>query len=181
MSKTRGQAPGIGKGKGLIRSLNRRGSRSRKMQPVEAATGRLSEPSACERCGAIFARRRWRREPRATHTLLARVSWTVCPACEQVRKQEYFGRVLIRGTPPEGEIALRRRIRNIVRYAQFTQPARRIVSIEREGDVLEVLTTSQKLAHRIVHELKKVFRGRASYRWADDRSLIATWQPGTPG
>jgi hypothetical protein len=38
------------------------------------------------------------------------------------------------------------------------------------------LTTSQKLAHRIVHELKKAFRGRATYAWSDDGTLFATWQ-----
>ena len=43
--------------------------------------------------------------------------------------------------------------------------------------MLEVLTTSQKLAHRIVHELRKAFRGRAYYIWsADDGSLLATWE-----
>jgi hypothetical protein len=43
--------------------------------------------------------------------------------------------------------------------------------------VLEVLTTSQKLAHRITHELKKTFGGRASYKWSDsDGALFATWQ-----
>jgi hypothetical protein len=42
--------------------------------------------------------------------------------------------------------------------------------------VLEVLTTSQKLAHRIVHELRKAFRGRARYAWSADGSLLATWE-----
>ena len=61
--------------------------------------------------------------------------------------------------------------------ARFTQPERRLVSAERHGSVLEVLTTSQKLAHRIVHELKKAFRGRARYAWsAADGSLLATWE-----
>jgi hypothetical protein len=44
----------------------------------------------------------------------------------------------------------------------------------RDG-VLEVVTTSQKLAHRIVHELKKAFRGRTTYAWSDDGTLHATW------
>jgi hypothetical protein len=50
------------------------------------------------------------------------------------------------------------------------------VSVERRGQVVEVLTTSQKLVHRIVHELKKTFGGRTSYVWSDDRTLLATWQ-----
>ena len=60
-----------------------------------------------------------------------------------------------------------------------TQPERRIVSIdtiESDGDALEVLTTSQKLTHRIAHELKKALGGRTSYSWSDDGTLFATWE-----
>jgi hypothetical protein len=76
----------------------------------------------------------------------------------------------------ENQPQIRRRIANIDARARFTQPQRRVVSAESDADVVEVLTTSQKLAHRIVHELKKAFRGRASYKWSDDGSLFAVWQ-----
>jgi NMD protein affecting ribosome stability and mRNA decay len=101
----------------------------------------------------------------------------VCPACQQKGRKEYFGRVLIRDAAAANEDAIRRRIQNVATRAGFTQPERQIVSIERRGDILDVLTTSQKLAHRIVHELKKAFGGRTSYVWSDDRTLLATWQP----
>jgi hypothetical protein len=40
-----------------------------------------------------------------------------------------------------------------------------------------VLTTSQKLAHRIARELQKAFGGRARYTWSDqDGALTAIWQ-----
>ena len=75
------------------------------------------------------------------------------------------------------EDAIRKRIRNVSSRARFTQPQRRVVSVARSGPVLEGVTTSQKLAHRIVHELRKAFRGRATYAWsADDGSLLATWE-----
>jgi hypothetical protein len=67
---------------------------------------------------------------------------------------------------------------NVARHGLKTQPERRIVSIDAiksDGDALEVLTTSQKLTHRIAHELKKVFGGRTSYNWSDDGTLYATW------
>ena len=75
------------------------------------------------------------------------------------------------------EDGIRRRIRNVAARAAFTQPERQVVSVESRGKVLDVLTTSQKLAHRIAHELKKAFGGRTSYVWSDDRTLLATWQP----
>jgi hypothetical protein len=34
-----------------------------------------------------------------------------------------------------------------------------------------------KLAHRLVHELKKVLGGKANYGWSNDGSLFATWTP----
>jgi hypothetical protein len=75
------------------------------------------------------------------------------------------------------EDVIRRRISNVAARAHFTQPQRRVVSAERTGSVLEVLTTSQKLAHRIVHELRKAFRGSARYAWsAADGGLVATWE-----
>jgi len=163
--------------KGLIRSLTRGFTKTGKTKPVEARRGRLREPSACERCGAVYSRRVWHRGVQVSHALLGRAQWVICPACEQTRDQEYFGRVLIRGDAARArEDLVRRRIANVAARAAFTQPERRLVSIERQGDVLEVLTTSQKLAHRIVHELKKLLGGHATYTWSDDRSLLATWE-----
>jgi len=75
------------------------------------------------------------------------------------------------------EDLIRRRIENVGARAAATQPERRVVSVEWVGGDLEVLTTSQKLAHRLVHELKKVLGGKATYEWSDDGSLFATWKP----
>ena len=167
----------VEKGKGLIRSVNRRGTRDEKTHSGEAHSGRLREPSACERCGAVFRRRTWRRDDHVTLAMLDRADWTVCPACEQIRNTEGQGRILVSGRfAVAHEPDIRARIRNVAARAAFTQPQRRVVAVERQGDVLEVLTTSQKLAHRIVHELKKVFRGSTKYHWSDDGTLLATWQ-----
>lgn len=92
-----------------------------------------------------------------------------------------MGRVTIDGDRVRSEAtALRRRIANVAARAEHTQVERRVVSVERAPDgKLVVLTTSQKLAHRIVHELKKAFGGRATYRWSDDGSLEAKLAMGT--
>jgi NMD protein affecting ribosome stability and mRNA decay len=169
--------------RGLIRELSRRGSRSDRSPPVARKTAslkpstRLVEPAACERCGAVFVRKTWRRDHRVTDGLLARATWTRCPACAQAGSGAYFGRVLIRGTYAAAhETEIRGRIRNVEARARFTQPERRVVSSDRERDVLEILTTSQKLAHRIARELKKAFRGRTTYTWSDDGTLLAVWE-----
>ncbi len=166
----------VPKSKGLIRSLVRGFARTKKRHPAEAGAGRLAEPAICERCGAVFSRRAWRRDRRITGALLARAAWVRCPACVQTAASLGFGRVVIRGAYALAhEPAIRRRIANVAARAARTQPERRLSSIERRDDRIEVITTSQKLAHRIVHELKKAFRGRATYAWSDDGTLFATW------
>ena len=164
-------------GKGLIRSLTRGFARTKKRRAVEAATGRPAEPSICESCGAVFSGRLWRRDRKVTGGLLERAKWVRCPACAQTAGEVGFGRIVIRGTfALVNEGSIRRRIANVASLAARRQPQRRISVIDRHDDLIEVITTSQKLAHRIVHELKKVFRGRASYVWSDDGTLFATWE-----
>jgi hypothetical protein len=165
------------KGKALIRAANRSATMSKKRAPAERSSGRLAEPIVCEGCGAMFSRRIWRRHHKVSTALLGRAAWRQCPACKQIRGAEYWGRVIVRGAfAIANEPAIRQRIRNVVARAQFYQPERRLVSADREDAALEVLTTSQKLAHRIVRELRKAFRGRTTYKWSDDGSLFAVWE-----
>jgi len=164
------------KGKGLIRSLARGFARTGQKRAVEAATGHGREPAVCTRCGAIFIRRAWRRERRLSLALFERARWITCPGCAQARTRTGFGRVLVRGAFARAhEDDIRCRIANVAARARRTQPQRQLASIDRSGDALEIITTSQKLAHRIVRELKKLFRGRVTYAWSDDGTLFATW------
>jgi hypothetical protein len=155
---------------------DRRGTRSSKAPQVDAKLPPYQDPSVCEVCTAVYTRRTWRDRP-ITHALLAKAAWTRCPACRQKKSGIAFGRVIARGQLDARRLsAIERRIRNVAERASFTQPERQIVSMERVDGQLDVLTTSEKLAHRIVHELKKAFGGRARYAWApEDGTLLATW------
>ncbi|HUO06271.1 MAG TPA: hypothetical protein VMU16_13825 [Candidatus Binataceae bacterium] len=167
--------------KGLIRSLNRRGSSSDKSPPVAKKLAPPKEPTVCDRCGAVYTRKTWRQSHRITGDFLKAVNWGVCPACQQARDTEYYGRLILKGAgdiPANTLDAIRRRINNVAARASYTQPERRVVSVDAARGDIEVLTTSQKLAHRIAHEIVKAFGGSAKYTWShDDRSLFATWRP----
>jgi len=165
-------------GKALIRSLNRRGSKSDKSPPVARKAPALADPTICDRCGAVYSRKTWRQGRNLSGVLIARAKWSTCPGCTQASQAEYYGRLLLRGAGIAADIeGIRARIRNVANRAAATQPERRIVSQEWDGATMEVLTTSQKLAHRIAHELEKAFGGKATYSWSDDDgSLFATWQ-----
>jgi hypothetical protein len=154
-----------------------RGSRSGKVVPSAKGGHVFADPTACERCGAVFTRKTWRRrglDPELFH----RAAWDVCPACRQEADGEFYGRVVVEGTlPPEKLEEVERRIHGVAARAEFTQPERRVIDVRVTAGTLEVLTTSQKLAHRLARELEKAFGGRTHYAWSDrDGRLVATWQ-----
>ncbi len=164
--------------KGVTRSMDRRGTRYDMSPPVAQKLRTPEDPSVCDVCGSIYTAKTWRRNRPLPAKLINAAAWTICPACKQAKSGEYFGRVLVRGSKAISNLdAIRSRIANVQRRAEFTQPERRIVSSNWDGATLEVLTTSQKLAHRIARELQKAFGGRARYTWSEqDGALTAIWQ-----
>lgn len=166
-------------GQGRLRPAVRRGVETRKLVPAARRAAPVAEPTVCERCGVVYRRKTWRGGDRAVRTSLSGVTWHVCPACRQAREGEYLGRVSIAGPIAlRREREIRRRIRNVDARARFTQPERRVLAVMRSGPALEVLTTSQKLAHRIARELRKAYGGSTRFEWADrDGVLRAWWSP----
>ena len=163
--------------KDRARTLAERRTRSHQT-PVAHAPASAPDLTCCDRCGLIFSRKTWRRaRTRTARAFLTRPRWGVCPACRQAETGEAFGRVLLEGDLTSAqEQELRRRIRNVCQRAAFTQPERRLLQVKRTGSALEVLTTSQKLAHRIAREVEKAFGGSVSYAWSDgDGRLLARW------
>ena len=160
--------------KGLIRSMNRRGSQSDKTPPV-ARRQKFSDPSICDRCGAVYSGKSWRLGRRLPAEAMDKARWVKCPGCAQAAAGEYHGRVQIAVGERTSREAILARIANVERRALITQPERRIVATNWDGKTLEVLTTSQKLAHRIAREVEKAFGADAHFSWSDeDGTLLAT-------
>ena len=143
------------KGKGLIRSLDRKGTGFDKSPPVARRGGTFRDPSICERCGAIYERKSWRRAGLITSDKLSGAAWVVCPACAEAKSGIAYGKVLVSGDFAREHLdQIRRRIANVDSRARANQPERRILSADWNGKTLEILTTSQKLAHRIARSLR---------------------------
>lgn len=165
------------------RGGGQKGVRSQKGPRVAAKVRAPKDPTLCDKCGALYTRKQWRGGVRLSRPLLEKVSWGMCPACDQTAKGVGYGQVLLTGAfVGENLDAIRRRIDNVAARASHTQNQRRLVSLDDTEGGLEVITSSQKLAHRIARELEKTFGGRTSYAWADDDgSLFATWTRGRKG
>ena len=166
-------------GKGLIRAVERAGSKDDRGPTAAHKDAAVRDQTVCKSCGVVFARKTWRRSAARLQAATQQgvVSGT-CPACRLVAEGRAFGRVVIEGSYVPGHLEeLIRRIRNVAARAEFTQPERRLVEVVSRESRLEVLTTSQKLAHRLARELAKAFHGAVSYNWSDrDGSLLAVWR-----
>jgi len=170
--------------RGRQRGLDHRGVRADKSPPVSGEYS-YPDPAVCAGCGAVYTRKTWRSaDPRRLEAFLEGAQRVSCPACRQVGAGRAYGRVLLQGEwLGEHTEEVRRRIVAVEARARHTQPERRLVAIVPRGKGLELTTTSQKLAHRVTHELQKAFGGSATYAWSDrDGSLRATWSsPRLPG
>jgi len=162
---------------GRQRALDHRGTRADK-SPAVALDRVYASGTVCGGCGAVYSRKTWRRSgERPAAALAPGVKRFLCPACRQTGEGRAYGRVVLRGAWLQNhEDEVRRRIANVEARARHTQPERRVIEIARAKQGLEIMSTSQKLAHRLVREIEKAFGGRSSYRWsANDGSLTATW------
>jgi hypothetical protein len=164
------------------KGLDRRGARAQKAAPfVRARTRPPHDPTFCLECGAVYRRKVWRQLPfpKVDALFLShRPEFAACPSCALAKTGRPLGRIRLRGGfVAVHEDELRRRIANVAARAAYTQPERRLLGVAPTADGLEVTVTSQKLAHRIAHELEKAFRGDAAYSWSDrDGALAARWE-----
>jgi hypothetical protein len=173
------QRTGATRSRTTPRVIDHRGVRSHKLPADSLEPTTLPDPTVCPSCNAVYSHKTWRAAAeRSKDVPFAGAPRALCPACRRTQRGPFLGRVLIRGNfVPVYEEEICRRVHNVAARAEFTQPEHRLVSLQWNGAALEVITTSQGLAHRIARELKKTFGGRASYNWAErDRSLLATWQ-----
>lgn len=164
---------------GATRVFTQRGTRHDKEPPPEQRAPGIRDSMLCRRCGALYRHKGW-------HVGLASlrkcrpgsIRFTTCPACQRERQGVGFGRILLRGAYARlHEEELCRRIRNVSIRARSNQPERRLVSVMRDEGGLEVLATSQRLAHRVARELVKTHAGKATYHWDDhDGALLVVWR-----
>lgn len=135
------------------------------------------EPAVCENCGAIYANRRWT----TANEEVVKVSskrWRpsqmiVCPACKQKRTGEPRGFVYLDGAffvAHHEEIE--QLLRNETQRAAEDNPLARVMEWKRDDrHKLTVSTTTEHLAQRLGHALKKAFGGTTHYNFSHENKL----------
>lgn len=134
---------------------------------------KLSEPSVCPTCGAVYHSGRWQwlTPPREAKDV-------VCTACRRTAERMPAGYVYI-----DGDFATSHRteLLNLINHraarARAEHPMERIMSVETEGGTTIVTTTDVHLARDLGAALKSAFQGTLDLKYSPDENRVrAYWR-----
>jgi hypothetical protein len=131
--------------------------------------GKLSDPTLCTECGAVFHGGRWQWLPKPEK----KAEETVCPACHRIRDGFPAGYVTITGdfiAAHEEEIM--QLMRNHEAREKAAHPLQRIMAIEKTKFSTVVTTTDVHLARGIGDALHHAYQGELEFHYNQQENLL---------
>lgn len=162
-----------------IQTLSKRKSMDTASDPYLLKGGN-SRMAVCKKCHAIYHNKRWYLDEQLYQNKAALKSTEkiLCPACLKIKDKFPNGIVKLKGDfLEEHKDEIMNLIRNEEERARGFNPLERIMGIHDSKKEIEITTTNEKLAQRIVRSLEKAYQGRVEYKWSDDTKLLrAEWE-----
>jgi NMD protein affecting ribosome stability and mRNA decay len=132
------------------------------------AKKKLSEPTVCPHCGAIFhaGRWQWAEPPAAAHREL-------CPACRRVEDQCPAGFLTLGGEFFAGHKAdILNLVHNVEQREKAEHALKRIMSVEeQDGDVMITFTDPQ-LARAAGEAVQAAYKGELDFAYQENEFLL---------
>lgn len=137
------------------------------------AKGKLTEPTRCPDCGAVYHKGSW-------HWMdsPAGASETKCPACHRIEDKVPAGYLSIRGEFfQQHQEEIRGLIKHIEEREKGQHPLNRIMAIEELDTGLEITTTDMHIPRDIGVALEKAYEGELEFHYEDGENLLrVSWQ-----
>ncbi len=141
------------------------------------ASSRSGTPAYCDKCGAIYTEKHWVARHFA-HDSLKHSHWrplkrTTCPACTQIREGIVGGYFVL-----TGKFLVKHRdeinglITNEEHEAYRDNPLSRIMERRDDNGELIVETTTEHLAQRLGHAVKKAYDGEIEYDFSHENKVL---------
>ncbi len=139
------------------------------------------EPEVCEKCGAVYADRRWVAAEHLAesfpHPYQHPPKRTVCPACKEIKERLTAGFLYLEGsflTHHRQEVE--RLIHNEEARATADNPLGRIIRWSRDERGRTIVeTTTEHLAQRLGKAVQKAFSGTVRYDFSHENKLARVY------
>ena len=133
---------------------------------------KISEPSACSECGAVFHKGRWSwdERPADAHEVL-------CPACQRIMDRVPAGFLTIGGDFfDQHKEEIMNLIHNIVERESKEHPLQRIMGMEEQDSGTVFTFTDAHLTRGIGEALHRAYEGELDYEYTkEDIMLRVSW------
>jgi len=130
--------------------------------------GKLSDPTACSGCGAVYRKGRW-----TWAAAPADAAKTKCPACRRIADDYPAGIVTLSGDfALEHADEIRGLIHNLEEREKQEHPLKRVMAVEQQGDAWIVKTTNARLARGIGEALEHAYRGDLDYLFTESENVL---------
>jgi NMD protein affecting ribosome stability and mRNA decay len=129
---------------------------------------KLSEPTVCPRCGAVYHQGRWTwmKRPASAHE-------EMCPACQRVEDKYPAGFLTLGGRFLQDH---KEEILNLVRNEEQDEnaehPLNRVMQIEEGTEGIVVTTTDLHLPRRIGEALSRAYQGDIDFHYIEEGSIL---------
>ncbi len=137
---------------------------------------KLAEPAFCQSCDAIYSDGHWVAKNTAResskHKHWRPTEATTCPACKQIQNGVAGGYVSISGSfVKEHRDEIDSLIENEAERALENNPLSRIMNRRVIDGQVKIETTTEHLAQRLGHALKKAFAGEVSFDFSHENKV----------
>ncbi len=134
---------------------------------------RPGDMAACKRCGAVYHNKRWSLEEKLkARSASKKRAAVLCPACQKIKEGFAEGFVTIQGGfVKEHREEIINLVRNKEERAMHNNPLDRIIGLKEKKNLIEITTTTDKLAQRLGQMIKKAFNGEIEYKWSSDTKI----------
>lgn len=134
---------------------------------------KLSEPSVCRDCGAVYASGRWQWAPAPEEAEQA-----LCSACHRIKDKIPAGELTLEGQfLGQHKTEILQLIRHQEELEKGEHPLHRIMDMEFGGDKGLVTTTDIHLPRRLGEALHKAYQGELDYHYDEGEYFIrVSWR-----
>jgi NMD protein affecting ribosome stability and mRNA decay len=135
------------------------------------AKGKLTEPTVCPECNAVFSNGRWQ-----WMTVPEIANRDLCPACNRIKDNFPAGYVTLQGQFfNDHSEDIRRLIQHHVEHEQNEHPLKRIIAMDNKNGAMLVTTTDTHLARGIGEAVHHAYQGELRIDHVSGESLVRVY------